>query len=104
MIASNFCYERARDLFSFPVDRKLKSINPIVKNIENPSRTTALVAENDEIKIVTYMFHENANLWRPFIFDTIELETFSIFHSIRNKYECINEYEKFFEKKFYIYY
>ena len=25
----------------FPVDRKLKSINPNVKNIENPSRTTA---------------------------------------------------------------
>ena len=35
------CYDRARDLFSFPVDRKLKSINPNVKNIENPSRTTA---------------------------------------------------------------
>ena len=33
MIASNFCYDRARDLFSFPVDRKLKSINPNFKKV-----------------------------------------------------------------------
>ena len=27
LAAYNFCYERARDIISFPVDRKLKSIN-----------------------------------------------------------------------------
>ena len=39
------------------------------------------------------MYHENANLWRPFIFDTIELETFNDF-SFDQKYESINEYDK----------
>ena len=34
----NFCYERASDLISFPVDLKLKSINENVKYIENRPR------------------------------------------------------------------
>ena len=40
------------------------------------------------------MYHENANLWRPFIFDTIELETFRFLFD--QKYESINEYDKNF--------
>ena len=41
LIAYNFHYECARDLISFQVDRKLKSTNIHVKNIENRIRITA---------------------------------------------------------------
>ena len=41
LTACNFCYEHARDLISFTVDRTLKSINTNVGNIENRSRITA---------------------------------------------------------------
>ena len=62
LTAYNFCYERARDIISFPVDRKLKTINKNVKYIENQSRITAArLPKILKIKIVTYI-HENANL------------------------------------------
>jgi len=40
LITNNFCYERARDLISFPVDQKLKIIIINVKHIENRSTIT----------------------------------------------------------------
>ena len=35
LTAYNFCYERAREIIAFPVDRKLTSININFKDIEN---------------------------------------------------------------------
>ena len=75
LITNNFCYERARDLISFSVDQKLKTIIINVKHNENWSTiTTARVPKMIKLKIVTYI-HENANLRRPLIFGTSELET-----------------------------
>ena len=50
-MANNFCYERARDLISFPVDRKLKSNIINVKSI----KTGQQLPKTMKIKIVTYM-------------------------------------------------
>ena len=69
MHVRNYLYELASGLVSFPVDRSLKSNNIHVKNIENRPIITAA-------RLPTYSYiHKNENLWRPLIFNTIELES-----------------------------
>jgi hypothetical protein len=76
-----------------PVDRKLKSINPNVKNIENPSRTTAAsclkwwnkdsylhVSQKCKSLAASHFLYD----WARDIFD----------FSFDQKYESINENDK----------
>ena len=54
---------RARDLFSFPVDRKSKSFNKNFKNIENRRRITAELGclkrghKDSLIELETFVFY-----------------------------------------------